>query len=1020
MINRVVTSLIDTVFKRSVDQHIMVRGAENESTLYTSEGGLVTIMSWHGTTASRSNRELSSLITRMRASLASLMTDSGHAIQITFSRDTRQAMSRVHQLVRRLQNQCTLMELELEVLLEERKSLLTSSAEGERSHLIIYSHPSAISRAEQAEFTDSLKHENQGENLPLPSSQVPGQIAQTLYDRHETFCQSVRQVFCDSHQDIRLLSAMEQATVIAAELVPGMGGDMELWTPRLLEMAGKNTNHIPEKREKTLFYRPLPPHHLPTGQAQVRGRDLCFLGLEHLGLQIARDQATTHPDGLLIIDNQVLAGFDLVLAPQLVLPFNELLQHCLNDGRGYRWRMSWLMEPRGFQGQILKRTVSEIFTFLSRHHNSRIRDAFRDLEAIDGQDDTIVRMRICFALWSEKSNLAEVRKLVSSLRRAIERWGDCRTDMLTGDPIATTLASMPGNGINATAPPMALPLTHALALLPFNRPVSPWNEGSVTLLTPDGRLWPYQSASNLQDSWCDLIVGTPGSGKSVLLNSLNFGALLAPNPSAAGSNLLPLVSIIDIGASSTGLGDLVTDALPPEKRYQVQMVRLANTARQAINIFDTEIGCREPLPLELGFQSNFLQILLADAGEDSVRLSGLIRHLVQDAYRMFSDEHTPKPYIRGTHPNLDQAIEDLGLAIDRETTWWELVDLFSDQDEWTWAEEAQRQAVPVLTDLPVILRTPDIRTTYREMGMDGGEKALAAMVRLINEAVTTWPMLGHPTRFAMGNARLKMVDLQDVTGRGSTEQAQRRSSLMYLLARHVVMRGYYLHQDDVAELKLRPSQKKRLMEIATINRQQPKRLCYDEFHRTGGLPGVVAQIETDVREGRKHNVQLSLASQLLGDFSEAVRSLATGTWICSTFPDTEISNVQQMMGLDDVETEIIRHQLGPPTRKGSNIYVILQTRRGSVRQLLVNRLPPSEIWAYSTTAEDMALRQILAERLGGTLARRLLGERFPGGSARSEITRRQNRYMDSASRQAVIPELAAELLETMPPFEEFD
>ncbi len=1013
MIARLVTSLVETVCKRSVDQHILVRGAENETTLYTCEGGLVSIMLWQGTLAARNDEELSRMVTRMRAALANLMTDAGHAIQVTFSRDTRQASSHIARLIQRLENQCSHVGLDMAGVLAERKELLKSSAEGETVYLVIYSHPSAISRTEKAEFADRLKQDSRGEHLPMPTSQVPGQIAQTLQDRHEIFCQSVRQVFCDIHQDVHPLTALEQAAVIASELIPGATTDIAMWTPRLLEMASSTTTPSEDRKDldANIFYRSCPSHYHPTSPAHLRGRDLGFLGLEHLGLQIARDSISAHPDGLLIIDNQVMTGFDLVLAPQLVLPFNELLQHCLNDGKDYRWRMSWLLEPKGFQGQILKRTVSEIFTFLSRHHNSRIRDAFRDLEAIDGQDDTIVRLRVCFALWSTQTNLADVRKLTTSLRRAIERWGDCRTDMLTGDPIATTLASMPGNGLNATAPPMALPLTHALALLPLNRPVSPWTDGSVTLLTPDGRLWPYQSASNLQDSWCDLIVGTPGSGKSVLLNTLNLGALLAANPSASGSDLLPMVSIIDVGASSSGLIELVTDALPPEKRYQVKMVRLANTAHQAINIFDTEIGCREPLPLELGFQSNFLQILLADAGEDSVRLSGLIRQLVLDAYRLFADENTPKPYIKGAHPELDQAIGDCEVTVDRETTWWELVDQFSDLKEWTWAEEAQRQAVPVMTDLPVILRNPEISTTYRDMGMEGGEKALSAMGRLINEAVSTWPMLGHPTRFAMGNARLKMVDLQDVTGRGSTEQAQRRSSLMYLLARHVTTRGYYLHHDDITELQLRSSQKKRLLAMADLNRQQPKKLCYDEFHRTGGLPGIVAQIETDVREGRKHNVQIALASQLLGDFSRAIRSLATGTWICSTYPDTEMTNVKTMMGLNDEEADIIRHQLGPPTRKGSNLYVVLQTRKGSVRQLLVNRLPPSEIWAYSTTAEDMALRQILTNRVGGNIARRVLGEKFPGGSARSEITRRQNRLTDSARRHAVIPELAAELMD---------
>ena len=1012
------TGLVDSISRRTVDQHILVRGAENGNTLYTGEGGLVTVFSWKGTLVNRGKGNLSQVVTRLRDGLASLLKEQGHALQVTFGRDPLPSRMVVGKMVRRWNNQARMRHLDLAYLLREREDLLNGSLDRENIHLSIYSHPSAISKADHAEFSHRLKAEGQNGGLSMPHCQVPGRIARALYDRHEIYCRSVRQVLEDAHQDIRPLSSLEQATIIAASLIPG-DRDEDLWEPRLLELArmngtGKETGHP----EAGVFSRHLSAFFMPATTAQVNNTDLGFLGLEHLGLQMARARANVHTDNLLVVDDLTMAGFDLVLAPELVLPFNDLLEQCLNDDQEYRWRVSFLLEPKGFQGQLLKRSLAEIFTFLSRHHNTRLRDAFRNLESIDGQDDTVVRLRVCFALWSESHNLSEVRKKASGLRRAIERWGNCRTDQLTGDPLATIMASMPGNGLHSTAPAMALPLTHALALLPLNRPVSPWDEGTVPLFTPDGRLWPYQPASNLQDSWCDLVVGTPGSGKSVLLNSLNLGALLTANPSALESDLLPLVGIIDIGSSAAGLVELLADSLPPEQRDQVQMARLSNTAGQAINIFDTELGCREPLPLELTFQSNFLQILLADAREDSVRLAGLIQQLVLDAYRTCHDDGSPKPYIEGTLPDLDTAVAAHGIGVDRETTWWELVDQFSDIEAWRWAEKAQRQAVPLLTDLPIILRNPDITNTYMEMGLAGGEGALAATSRLINEAVATWPMLGHPTRFAMSNARLRMIDLQDVTGRGSTAQAQRRSALMYLLARHVVTRGYYLHPDDMTGLPLRPSQKDRLVRQATNNRQQPKRLVYDEFHRTGGIPGVLAQVETDVREGRKHNVQLVLASQLIGDFSPPMRTLATGLWICSSLADAELAELGK--DLDGEEIAILRNRLGSPTRQGANVFVILTTREGPVRQLLVNRLPPSEIWAFSTTSEDMALRQVLTGMVGGQRARTLLGKSFPGGSARSEITRRQNRFADQSDRQSVIAELARELVDDNPHLGEMD
>ncbi|MDE2674058.1 MAG: hypothetical protein OXH65_03010 [Paracoccaceae bacterium] len=990
-------SLLDHFAKRSLDRHLMVLGAENDTSLYTVEGGLVTIMNWAGTTANRGTADLGDMIVLMRERMASLLSRNGHALQIVFNRDPEEAFLPVGAIVGRLQGQCQLLGLELGDVLGEREALLTATTSWEQCYLVLYSHPSLVSDDE----TDKGGKTAAEVGRPrLFHAQTAGEIAGILVERHDTFCQSILHLMAEAGQQVHRLSVQEQGAILAAGLTTWHQADPGKWQPRLLAGGQRITGG-----------ERLVSQHMPTTTAQLQGRDMSFLGLEQMGRQLARDRVRLLPDGVMCIGDRVLAGFDLALAPELVLPFNDLLNQCLDGSRPFRWRMSWLLEPGGFQGRILHRAISEIFTFLSHNHNSRIRDAFRNLEALDGQEDTVVRLRVCFALWGEGDKIRDLRNTMAAFRRSIERWGNARTDTLTGDPMGTIVASMPGNGLSPTAPPMAVPLKQALALLPLNRPVSPWPEGPVTLKTPDGRLWPYQSGSSLQDSWCDLIIGTPGSGKSVLLNTMNLGALLTPNPNRTqGRTGLPLVGIIDIGSSASGLVELIGEALPEESRHQVQMARLSNDRSQAINIFDLEIGCRHPMPLELTFQINFLQLLLADAGEDAVRLSGLLRELVLDAYRFFSDRNSPKHYTRGEAPDIDLELSEGDHEVDEHTTWYELVDHFSDAGDWVRAEEAQRRAVPLLTDLPVILRRPDLQHTYREMGLLTGERVLPAMARLINEAVATWPLLCHPTRFGMAGARLRVIDLQDVTERGATQQARRRSALMYLLARHVVCRGFFLHHDDIKGLNVRPSQKRRLEEEANQNRELPKRLCFDEFHRTGGLPGVVNQMETDIREGRKHNVQVTLASQLIGDFSGVIHSLATGLWICSTFTENEIGNLQGILGLDEMAVNTIRYRLGRPTPSGASVYVSLKTHAGDVRQLLINHPPATELWAYSTTAEDVALRRNLTARMGGREARRILGRKFPGGSARSEIQRRRSLFVEMGQQTQIIEELADELV----------
>src|SRR5690625_7350287 len=48
----------------------------------------------------------------------------------------------------------------------------------------------------------------------------------------------------------------------------------------------------------------------------------------------------------------------------------------------------------------------------------------------------------------------------------------------------------------------------------------------------------------------------------------------------------------------------------------------------------------------------------------------------------------------------------------------------------------------------------------------------------------------------------------------------------------------------------------------------PKKLCFDEFHRTEGVDEVRQQALVDIREGRKFKVQITIASQLLDDFPD--------------------------------------------------------------------------------------------------------------------------------------------------------
>ena len=62
--------------------------------------------------------------------------------------------------------------------------------------------------------------------------------------------------------------------------------------------------------------------------------------------------------------------------------------------------------------------------------------------------------------------------------------------------------------------------------------------------------------------------------------------------------------------------------------------------------------------------------------------------------------------------------------------------------------------------------------------------------------------------------------------------------------------------------------------------------------------------------------------------------------------------------------------------------------RGRVSMLLTNSIGPVEMWAFSSTAEDVILRDRLYAAMGSRQARSILAKHYPGGSAKPELERR--------------------------------
>ena len=333
------------------------------------------------------------------------------------------------------------------------------------------------------------------------------------------------------------------------------------------------------------------------------------------------------------------------------------------------------------------------------------------------------------------------------------------------------------------------------------------------------------------------------------------------------------------------------------------------------------------------------------------------------------------PICRVLKGDVDEALQKFNVHLPTDPYWWDVVDKMFELGQYHIANLAQRHAVPTLNDSITASRRPQIRTLLEETSVGfSAESVISAFERMITSAIREFPILASVTQFEISDARICSLDLMDVAPQGD-ETADRQTGIMYMLARHALVRSWWMGKEAVKFVppKYQEYHEMRLQQIA----ESPKRLCYDEFHRTSKSPSVRNQIIRDVREGRKRGVQIVLTSQLLDDFSKDMVDLATGVWILGTaISDKAVDDVQNTFGLSQTARDIIRFRLTGPKSIGAPALFVLGSTDGRYEQHLYNTLGPIELWALSTSAEDVAIRNRLYNKLGAGRARQMLAGRI--------------------------------------------
>jgi intracellular multiplication protein IcmB len=948
---------LSSSLKQTTESYCELETADSPTVLVTHDGSLVTLVKIGGTKTLIGGGEFERICEELTTSLRTTMSRQGHGLQVLFSYDRARITNHIREVLAPARETAQRINLQLVDLFKEKENYLGSYCAEESVFFAFWTRPNVLS-AEQLKAAVKEK-QKRIKTLKLPAFRLTQNIIASypeIRNAHDAFVRSI----------VNDLNSLD----ISAEILEVHEACREIRLSADPEFTDKSWQPV-------LPGDPITPQDLKRSRGDIA--DLLWPSLakqvlprdgENLDLRTAR------------IGDKIYSGIFIDLFPKEIKSFSHLFQRVLSTQ--IPWRISFWIESSGLGSLRLKSTLAAILSFASPQ-NRLISDASNLLDYISlNTDDAVVRLRVAACTWAYEGELNTLRIRTSELAKAIEGWGSCDVSEVCGDAFEGITSSMLAMTSKNVATASIAQLSDVVRMLPTTRPASPWSSGALLFRSPDGKLWPFQPGSSQQTTWIDLLYARPGSGKSVLSNAINLALCLS-----AGIRNLPRIAIIDVGPSSSGLISLLKEALPQGQRHQVAYHRLRMTPDYAVNPFDTQLGCRFPTPLERAFLVNFMTLLATPVGSlkpyDGIAdLAGLV---VDEVYKNLSDAGNPYAYNSGVEPLIDGILAEIGFIQDAHTTWWEVTDALFLAGFPHEAGQAQRYAMPLLADAASICRTPAIEDLYGKIIAPTGETLINSFGRMISAAVREYPILSRVTVFDLGEARIVSLDLDEVAKTGG-DAADRQTAVMYMLARYILARHYYLTEENVGDIPdmYKNYHKIRIKEI----RETPKRLVYDEFHRTAKSLAVREQVVIDMREGRKWNVQVALISQSLDDFDSVMMEFGTSIYIMDAGPLSAIERTAKIFGLSDTAKLVLRTRVHGPREGGSTFLAQFSTNNGLNTQLLTCTLGPIELWAFSTTAEDAQIRNQLYRRIGPVETRRVLATLFPSGSAKKYIERRLN------------------------------
>jgi intracellular multiplication protein IcmB len=956
-----------------------------DDTLVCTDGSMGTMVRLQGLRTMKAIADYDRFLDDLSRRLTAALSIRGHAIQIYFQRDPSHARQVAAELVRPARNAAEYFGLDLERQNDMREEMLAKRIIPEVSYIVFWTRPGALDDA-------TLKRMEQETKYPplwprTESSQNVFNFSEKIAILHRSWVTDVLSTFKLMEISVPVMTG--QQALRAIRLSPRPGFDNPDWYPWL------PGEQLDASSPRSVSRSDLP---IRDGVDADASDDLWTNLVDQVwdGCDVEILNAAE-----VRIGSTIWSSFQMNRGPLDQQPFSKLLKR-VGQGDEIPWRASFLIETSVLGRQKIKQLFASLTGITSPDNSKPLYLALRAALEAEAEGRPPVGMQAIFSTWASVGELKRTPTLLQEranrLQRSVESWGRCEVDT-GGDPFETTMGGMLGIRPISPAARCIPPIKNALTFLPLDRDASAMERGSLTFLTDYDTPFPFDVGSEQQLSSADFVCAPPGSGKSGLLSTMIQAFVLSSRSQAKMvDKRLPFIGIIDVGYSQIGTVNTIREALPPNRRNEAQYHRLQNTEEYSINPFDTQPGFRKPISNERSFLINFFTLLVTPIGADipPPRLAELAAAVIDQAYRAVSDvredKGQPKTYTRGYDREADAAIDKFQISYaEGRTTFWQLVDDLHRVGTSEATEAAilvQRNAVPRIEELGKILNSEIIASEWGGILVpNSAEKLVDSFKAALTFVAGEFKMLSRPTRFRLGEGRLVVLDLGTIaTGTGA--YADRTAAISYMLARSVLTKGYYLTDDLLVGAP--PIWRDWHVNRVQLYRDAPKRLVYDEFHKTKNSPGVRAQVITDLREGRKWNVGIQILSQSFLDFDEEMLENATSVYILGLTNDTAVARVATRYNLSSEAVTRLRDGLNGPTRRGAPFLAIYRMKDGSHEHYLFNVKTAYELWSDSTTPNDVSIRTRVAKQLGYVMACFALSRRFSSGSAESEVVRLSN------------------------------